>query len=107
MKCIVWNSRYECNGNVIVKNNFYTQEISTNGFGLEIFYFPSDTRDDASLLLSSSPLLVSSESPVLVIIPISFKNQFENVRNSKHSVPREFFHSYFLNTDQQCCDAIS
>ena len=91
MKCIIWNIRYDCNGNVIVKNNFYIQEITTNGFGLEIFYFPSDTREDASLLLSPSPLLDSSESPVLVIRPISFKNQ----------------HSHFLHTDQQCCDAIS
>ena len=47
MKCIVWIIRYDCNGNVIVKNNFYIQEITTHGFGLEIFYFPSDTREDA------------------------------------------------------------
>ena len=54
----------------------------------KIFYFPSDTHDDASLLLSPSPLLDSSESPVLVIRPISFKNQFEYIRNEKGCVPR-------------------
>ena len=78
---------------LLLKTFSSDKKLLLMALGTTIFYFPSDTREDASLMLSLLPLLNSSDSPVLVISPISFKCHFEKTRNSNSSPCKLFLSS--------------